>query len=88
MHAQEIDISVTNSGDSDETGITVNVTLGGTALRGTLQSLSAGQSGTVKIPLTTKPSPGTNTTVQVVVNPVPGEQLTDNNTSTYTVVFQ
>ena len=86
--AQEIDISVTNSGDSDETGITVNVTLGGTALRGTLQSLSAGQSGTVKIPLTTKPSPGTNTTLQVVVNPVPGEQLTDNNTSTYTVVFQ
>ena len=86
--SQEIDISVTNSGDSDEIGITVNATLGGTALRGTLQSLSAGQSGTVKIPLTTKPSPGTNTTLQVVVNPVPGEQLTDNNTSTYTVVFQ
>ena len=85
--AQEIDISVTNSGNSDETGITVNVTLGGTALRGTLQSLSAGQSGTVKIPLTTKPSPGTNTALQVVVSPVPGEQLTDNNTSTYTVVF-
>ena len=56
--AQEIDISVTNSGDSDETGITVNVTLGGSALRGALQSLSAGQSGTVKIPLTSKPSPG------------------------------
>ena len=32
--AQEIDISVTNSGDSDETGITVNVTLGGSSLRG------------------------------------------------------
>ncbi len=85
--AQEIDISVTNSGDSDETGITVNVTLGGSSLRGALQSLTAGQSGTVKIPLTSKPSPGTNTTLQVVVNPVPGEQLTDNNTSTYTVVL-
>jgi len=66
----------------------VNVTLGGSSLRGALQSLTAGQSGTVKIPLTSKPSPGTNTTLQVVVNPVPGEQLTDNNTSTYTVVFQ
>ena len=85
--AQEIDIGVTNSGDSDETGISVNVTIGGTSLTGTLQSLSAGQSGTVKIPLTSKPTPGTDTTVEVVVSPVPGEQLTDNNTSTYTVVF-
>jgi hypothetical protein len=85
--SQEIDIGVTNSGDSDETGISVSVTLGGISLNGTLQSLSAGQAGTVKIPLTSKPSPGTDTTVQVVVSPVPGEQLTDNNTSTYTVVF-
>ncbi len=85
--ATEIDIGVTNSGDSDETGISVNVTIGGSALTGQLQSLSAGQSGTIKIPLTTKPTPGTDTTVEVAVRPVPGEQLTDNNTATYTVVF-
>jgi hypothetical protein len=83
----EIDIGVTNSGDSDETGISVNVTVGGASLTGQLQSLSAGQSGTIKIPLTTKPTPGTDTTVEVAVRPVPGEQLTDNNTATYTVVF-
>jgi hypothetical protein len=85
--AQEIDIAVNNSGDSDETGITVDVTIGSSSLHGSLQSLSAGQTGTVKIPLTSKPTPGSDTTVQVVVSPVPGEQLTDNNTSTYTVVF-
>jgi hypothetical protein len=85
--ATEIDIGVTNSGDSDETGISVNVTMGGTSLTGQLQSLSAGQSGTVKIPLTTKPTPGTPTQVQVVVSPVLGEQVTTNNTATYTVVF-
>ena len=85
--ATEIDIGVTNSGDSDETGISVSVTLGGTSLNGTLQSLSAGQAGTVKIPLTSKPTPGTDTTVQVVVAPVPSEQVTTNNTATYTVVF-
>jgi hypothetical protein len=85
--AQEIDIGVTNSGDSDETGITVTVTLGGTSLNGTLQSLSAGAAGTVKIPLTSKPTPGADTTVQVVVAPVPSEQVTTNNTATYTVVF-
>ena len=68
-------------------GISVNVTIGGASLTGQLQSLSAGQSGTIKIPLTTKPTPGTDTTVEVAVRPVPGEQLTDNNTATYTVVF-
>ena len=69
--AQEIDIGVTNSGDSDETGISVRVTLGGTSLSGTLQSLSAGQAGTVNIPLTSKPTPGSDTTVQVSSRPSP-----------------
>ena len=85
--ATEIDIGVTNSGQVDETGIRVNVTLGGASLTGTLPSLSAGQSGTVKIPLTSKPTPGTPTQVQVVVAPVTGEQVTTNNTATYQVVF-
>jgi hypothetical protein len=85
--ALELDIQLTNSGDSDETGISVTVTLGGSQLTGQLQALSAGEQGTVKIPLTTKPTPGTDTTLEVVVNPVAGEQITTNNTSTYTVVF-
>jgi hypothetical protein len=85
--SQEIDILLTNSGDSDETGISVTATLGGTTLTGQLQALSAGEQGTVKIPITSKPTAGTDTTLQVVVQPVPGEQLTDNNQSQYTVVF-
>jgi hypothetical protein len=85
--SQELDISSQNSGDSDETGIQVTATLAGTTLNGQLQALSAGETGTVKIPLTTKPAPGTDATLEVVVRPVLGEQLTDNNTSTYTVVF-
>jgi hypothetical protein len=85
--SQEIDITVTNSGDSDETGISVSVTLGGSQLTGQLQALSAGEQGTIKIPLTSKPTAGTDTTLQVVVNPVNGEQITTNNQSTYTVVF-
>jgi hypothetical protein len=85
--AQEIDILVTNSGDSDETGISVTATLGGTELTGQLQALAAGEQGTVKIPITTTPTPGTDTELQVVVTPVAGEQLADNNQSTYTVVF-
>jgi CARDB len=86
--AQEIDITLTNSGESDETGIEVTVTLGGQELNGQLQALSAGEQGSVKIPLTTRPTPGTDTTLEVVVNPVPGEQLTENNQSSYSVIFQ
>ena len=85
--AQEIDIQVTNSGDSDETGIRVTATLAGSQLNGQLSALSAGEQGTVKIPLTTKPTPGTDATLEVVVQPVPGEQITTNNTSTYTLIF-
>jgi hypothetical protein len=83
----ELDIEVQNSGDSDETGISVVATLAGNRLEGTLQALGAGETGTVKIPLTTKPTPGTDATLEVVVQPVPGEQVTTNNTATYTVVF-
>jgi hypothetical protein len=85
--SSEIDILITNSGDSDESGISVTATLGGTQLTGQLQALSAGQQGTVKIPITSKPTPGTDTTLQVAVTPVTGEQITTNNTSQYTVVF-
>jgi hypothetical protein len=85
--ASEIDIGVTNSGDSDETGISVKVVIGTISLTGQLQALGAGESDTIKIPLTSKPTPGTDTQVQVVVNPVSGETLTANNQATYTVVF-
>jgi hypothetical protein len=85
--SSEIDIEVQNSGDSDETGIQVSVTVGGSQLTGQLSALAAGETGTVKIPITSKPTPGTDTTLQVVVRPVPGEQITTNNQSTYSVVF-
>jgi hypothetical protein len=85
--ATEIDIGVTNSGESDESDISVEVTIAGNSFSGQLQALSAGEAGTVKIPLTTKPTPGTDTQVDVLVKPVANEALTDNNTSSYTVVF-
>lgn len=85
--ASEIGIEVQNQGDSDETGIEVEVSIDGTVLNGTLQALDAGDIGTVKVPLTTKPQPGADTTIEVVVSPVPGEQVSDNNSATYTVVF-
>jgi len=85
--SQEIDIDVTNAGDNDEAGISVTVQIGSSSLTGQLQSLTAGQSGTIKIPLTSKPTPGETTTVEVAVTPVLGETVTDNNSSSYQVIF-
>ena len=86
--SQELEIQVQNSGDSDETGIKVTATLNGAALQGQIPALSAGETGTVKIPLTSKPAVGTSVTLEVVVSPVLGEQVTSNNQASYTIVFQ
>jgi CARDB len=85
--AQELEIQVQNSGDSDETDIRVTATLEGNEFNGQIPALSAGESGTVSIPLTSKPAPGTDVTLEVVVQPVIGEQIADNNQATYTLVF-
>ena len=85
--ATEIDIQVTNSGDSDQSGISVSATLGTIQLTGQLSALSAGETGTVKIPLTSKPTPGADTSLAVLVHPVAGETVTTNNSSNYTVAF-
>lgn len=85
--ASEIDIGITNSGESDETNISVKVTIGTISLQGQLQALAAGESGTIKIPLTSRPPTGANTQVQVIVTPVSGEANAENNQAEYPVIF-
>jgi hypothetical protein len=85
--SSDLEIQVENSGDSDETGISVTATLNGNELTGQIDALSAGETGTVKIPLTATPGLGTDVTLEVLVQPVLGEQVADNNEATYTVVF-
>jgi hypothetical protein len=66
--------------------VTVVVTINGQELQDTID-LEAGETGTVRLPIETLPQPGTETTVEVVVEPVAGEQVSDNNQATYTVIF-
>ena len=85
--SKEIDVQVQNQGESDESQIEVSITLNGEELRATIDELAAGEADTVKVPITTLPQPGTETTLSVVVQPVEGESVTDNNQASYTVVF-
>jgi hypothetical protein len=82
----EVEASVLNSGESAETGITVSVTFEGNTIKGEIDELQLGEIGTALIPLT--PTPSGEVTLEVVVEALPGEELTENNEATYSLVVE
>jgi hypothetical protein len=86
--SNEITIEVQNQGEADESGVQISVTVNdGDPVNKTVEEIAAGDTTEVAIPLTNLPQPGTEAQIEVVVQPVEGEAVTDNNTATYTVVF-
>jgi len=83
----EVEVQVQNQGESTENGITVSVTVdGGNTLQGTISSIEAGETETASIPLASTPKG--RVTLEVDVQPVPGERVAENNKASYTVNFQ
>ncbi|HUC07596.1 MAG TPA: CARDB domain-containing protein [Solirubrobacterales bacterium] len=83
----EVEVEVQNQGESTENGINVSVSVSdGTTLSGTIDSIGAGESSAVLIPLT--PAPSGEVTLEVEVDTVPGEQVSTNNEASYTVAFE
>lgn len=83
----EVEVEVQNQGESTENGVTVTVTVsGGGTLQQDISSIEAGATETVTIPLT--PAPEGEVTLEVEVEPVPGEEVSENNEASYTVVFE
>jgi CARDB len=83
----EVEVQVQNQGESTENGITVSVTVdGGNTLQGTISSIEASETESVSIPLTSTPTG--RVTLEVDVQTVPGERVSDNNKASYTVNFQ
>ena len=82
----EVEVEVQNQGESTENGITVSVTVNGQTLTGEISSIEAGATETVVIPLT--PAPKGEVTLEVDAEPVPGEEVSENNEASYTVVFE
>ena len=85
------DIQVINQGDSTETDVQVQVTVGdggdATKLEDTIPEIASGEQKPVTIPLTDNPPTGQNVPITVRVKPVPGEEVTDNNEAEFTVIF-
>jgi hypothetical protein len=82
----EVEVTVQNQGESTENGVTVSVTVNGKTLQGEIGSIEAGAEETVTIPLT--PAPQGEATLEVEAEPVPGEEVAENNVASYTVVFE
>lgn len=82
----EVEVSVTNSGESTENGVNVAITYEGNTVKGEINELPLGETGTALIPLT--PTPSGEVTLEVEVEAVPGENLTENNEATYTLLIE
>jgi hypothetical protein len=82
----EVEVEIQNQGESTENGIGVSVTVNGNTVQGTIDSIGAGETETVAIPLT--PAPSGEATLEVEVDTVPGEQVSENNEASYAVVFE
>jgi hypothetical protein len=88
----ELDVQVQNQGDSEETDIGVSFELAGGSQTisggATISRIAAGGIQTASIPIDPDPDPGQQLTLEVTVQPVPGEQIADNNRSSYQVTFE
>jgi hypothetical protein len=82
----EVEVSVQNQGESTESGITVAVTVEGNTIEGEIDEIAVGEIGSVSIPLT--PAPSGEVTLEVEVEPVAGETVTENNEATYSLLVE
>jgi hypothetical protein len=84
-------VTVQNSGDGQEVGIDVTLTIQKTPepieKTVTIDIINPGETKTVTFEDLGEPPLGPPTPLKVTVAPVPGEARTDNNTSEYQVVF-
>jgi hypothetical protein len=82
----EVEVTVQNQGESTENGVSVSVTVEGNTLQGEIDEIGAGEEATATIPLT--PAPKGEVTLEVEAEPVPGEQVTENNEATYSLLIE
>jgi hypothetical protein len=86
------DIEIADQGDQPESDVVVSVEIAGSSgepihLEETLDAINPGESKVVNVPLADTPPIGEQVDITVRVEPVPGEEKTDNNEATFTAIF-
>jgi hypothetical protein len=87
-----ITVKFANQGDNDESNVKVSISVKATGAKAITATKTIGQTkaktdSTVNVPLGAAPPAGSPTTLSVLIAKVPGEKKTDNNRSSYTVIF-
>jgi hypothetical protein len=86
-----VSVTYANQGQNDESNVTISVKVTGgpkpISETKRLNQTKAGTQAAVPIQLTSVPPASTPAKMTVSIKPVPGEQKTDNNTATYTILF-
>ena len=85
------DIEIANQGEHPEENIVVVVEIAGSGdpieLEETLDAINPGESKIVNVPLAETPPIGEPVDINVRIEPVPGEEKTDNNEAGFTAIF-
>jgi hypothetical protein len=85
------DVQVQNQGENEEQDVVVRVTISGSGrpleFEERIDTIAAGQTETVRIPIAEAPPTGQPLEVRVETEPVPGEEKTDNNSLTGRAIF-
>lgn len=82
----EVEVQVQNQGESTESGVSVTVSYEGSTVKGEVDEIAVGEIGSTTIPLT--PTPSGEVTLEVEVEPVAGETVTENNEAAYTLIIE
>jgi hypothetical protein len=85
------DIEIADQGDQPESDVVVSVEIAGPdepiQLEETLDAINPGETKVVNVPLADTPPIGDQVEITVRIEPVPGEEKTDNNEATFTAIF-
>lgn len=86
-------VAFTNGGENDEQNVRVVVEIttgGGAPLRAetTVPATTAGEAATANVEFSQSPPAGGTSTIRVTIVGVPGERGLDNNTATYSALFE
>ena len=85
------DVQIQNQGEHEEQDVTVRLTVSGAGkpitVEDSIDAIAPGETQTASIPLPRLPTAGRPVTIRVQVEPVPGEEKTDNNRQQYQAVF-
>jgi hypothetical protein len=87
----ELEVQVQNQGESEVTDVTVEYVISGAETNEgstTISRIAVGETGSAKLNIQPEPASGDELPLEVTAVPVEGEEIAENNTQNFTVLFE